>query len=71
MHHYRRIIDKGRKCLTSRVSYDWQKDEANELLANVSARSDAVNGINEKFSRDSNSLTACDQFSGQITTVRR
>ena len=53
-----RYNQQGRGYLTSRVSYDWKKDEANKLLANVAALSDAVNRINEKFSRNSNSLTA-------------
>ena len=58
MHHYRRYNRQGMRCLTSHVSYDWKKDEADELLANVTARSNAVNRINERFSGDSNSLTA-------------
>ena len=51
-----RYYQRERGGLTSCVSYDWQKDESNELFVNFAARSQAVNGINEIFSRDCNKL---------------
>jgi hypothetical protein len=41
---------------TGSVSYDWQKDEANEPFANVATRGKTVNRVYEKLGGDGNEL---------------